>query len=145
MTKIASKFGGLSASVADTFKMPIISPVTDQPLKDKSGKEAFLELASADSEIGRKIARERQAAMTQRALRGRAIAQDDPTEQNIALIAALTRSWYLVDLDGKQIDVPFSLENATELYSDPGMAWLYRQAFVAANEVANFIKRSSIA
>lgn len=141
---MTSKFGGLTAKVSDAYKMPIISPETDQPLKDKDGKEAFIELLSADSEVGRRIDSARQAALTQRAMRGKITgAGDDSLEQNIAKIAALTRGWYLVDLTGNPIDVPFSLQNAIELYSDPGSAWLYRQAFTAANEVANFIKRSS--
>ncbi len=141
---MTSKFGGMAASVSETFKMPIISPLTDKPLKDKSGKEAFIELLSADSDVGRKLDREQQQALTQRAMRGnRAGVGDDALEQNILKLAALTRGWLLLDLDGHPIDVAFSPQNAVELYSDPGMGWLYRQAFTAAHEVANFIKRSS--
>lgn len=141
---MTGKFGGLSANISDAFKMPIISPVTDAPLKDKDGKEAFIELLSADSDIGRRIDRERTTALTKRQLRGKiAGAADNAIEQNYATIASLTRGWYLLDLAGNPIDVAFSEQNALELYSSPETAWIYRQAFVAVNEVANFIKSSS--
>jgi hypothetical protein len=140
-----SKFAGLGARVSDTYRMPIISPLTDQPIRSKDGKsEAYIDLISADSEVGRQFDREAQQAITQKMLRGaRGALGADRQEQDVRKIAALTKGWCLIDHDGNVMDVPFSEAAAIELYSEPEMAWIFRQASVAAHEVANFIRRSS--
>jgi hypothetical protein len=141
---MTGKFAALSVDVESAFNMPIISPKTDTPLKDSSGKEAFVSFLSADSEAGRKIDRA-QSFQTIRRLRSGRNLQDgeDLTKDQIDKLVALTTEWYLVDLEGEPIDVPFSKENARDLWSDPGMGWLQRQAWVFVSNAANFIKGSS--
>lgn len=141
-----SKFGALAANVSQGFKVVLIDPLTDLPIKDASGKEAFVEVLSADSEKGRAFENERAKQFNRRMMRGRAAQEEgeDQRQNNIAKLAALTASWHLVDPATKSvIDVPCSEANATELYSEPGMGWLFMQAWLGANETANFIKRSS--
>lgn len=139
-----SKFSALAADVASAMNMPIVSPLTDGILKDKSGKEAFVTLLSADSAEGRAVDRA-QSNQTMRKIRsGRNLADDeDLTEGQIEKLVALTTGWHLVDLKGDPIDVPFSVENARELWNDAGMSWLRRQAWVFVNTAGNFIKSPS--
>ena len=59
------------------------------------------------------------------------------------LLAALTKGWKLVDLDGNPIDVPFSQENARELYALTAVAWLRDQVDEYIGDRANFSKASS--
>jgi hypothetical protein len=139
-----SKFGALSANVAETFKVELIDPGTDLPIVDKQGNTAFVEVLSGDSEVGREFDKQRRKQQMMRAMRGRnqMLAQEDPLDENQAKLARLTRSWHLVEPGtGELVDLPCNEQTALELYSDGGAQWLYRQVFLGANEVANFIKR----
>lgn len=143
---MSNKFAALAANVSDAFKVEIIDPITDLPIKDKDGKTAFIEVYSADSDAGRVFDKEQRAAMRRKAMRSRngVVEPGDQLEENVAKCAALTKSWYLLDPTTKQpIEVPCTAENAAELYGAPGMSWLFVQAWVAANDTANFMKRSS--
>jgi hypothetical protein len=65
-------------------------------------------------------------------------------EVNIAKCAALTAGWHLVDPETLEpIDEPFTVENASELYSLPLTSWIWVQPWAAANNHVNFIKRSA--
>lgn len=139
-----SKFAALAADVASAFRMPVISPLTEEPIKDKEGKEAYVELLSADSEAGRKIDRVQSIAAVRKLRSGRNLQdEDDLSEGQIDKLVALTVGWYLVDPDGNPMDVPFSERDARELWNAQGMAWLRRQAWVFVNTAGNFIKRPS--
>lgn len=140
-----SKFGALAAAVSETFRVTIIDPATDQPLKDRDGKEAFIEVISFDSDKGLAFDKSKRTSQVQRAMRGASrVAQDDPLDEMQAKLAHVTVSWHLVDPETLEpIDVPCNEQNALELYTANGMQWLYRQVFVGANETANFMKRPS--
>jgi hypothetical protein len=140
-----SKFSALAANVSESFPMQIISPATDAVLKDRDGKEAFISFLSADSDAGRKIDRAQSLQVVRKMRSGRNLQNDDEdlTEGQIEKLAALTTGWHLVDLDGEHLDVPFSPENARELFNDPGLSWLRRQAWVFVNTAGNFIKARS--
>lgn len=141
-----NKFGALAANVSETFKVTIIDPSTDQPLKDKNDKEAYVEVLSSDSKEGRAFDKQRRTTQQQRAMRGgnRLLAQSDPLDDEQAKLAHLTKGWHLVDpATLEPIDVPCSEQNALELFTADGMQWLYRQVWLGANETANFIKRPS--
>jgi hypothetical protein len=140
-----SKFGALAANVSEAFKVEIIDPLTDEVIKDKDGKVAYVEVGSTDSDEARKFDKARRAVFTRRAIRGRnqEIIEDDQLEENIAKLARLTKSWHLVDPATQEvIDVPCNEANALELYSEPGTTYIYRQVWVGASGTANFIKRS---
>lgn len=141
-----NKFGSLSANTEQTFKVVLISPYDDLPIADKSGKEAYIEVLSSDSDIGRAFDKNRRQAAQQRAMRGRSalLAQDDPLEENQAKLSKLTRSWHLVDPSTKEVlTVPCTEQNALELYSDGGAQWIFRQTWLGAIETANFIRKPS--
>lgn len=138
-----SKFGALVANVDQPFKHEIISPVTGSVLRDKHGVVAFIEVYSIDSPSVRQIDKERRAAQGRQARAGD-FELPDNLEDNFARCAAVTKSWHLVDpasLD--PLDVPCTRENALELYSEPGLNWLFVQAWLTVNRTANFMKRPS--
>lgn len=140
---MASKFAALAANVSDSFNMPIISPLTEGVLKDHEDKQAYISLLSADSDAGRKVDRAQSTQAVRKLRSGRNLQDDeDLTEGQIEKLVALTTGWYLVDLDGNPLEVEFSPQNARELWNDPAMGWLRRQAWVFVNTAANFIKSS---
>lgn len=143
---MSSKFAALAANVSQAFKVELIDPVSDAVIKDKGGKVSFIEVYSIDSEAGRKFDKDQRAIVARKSMRSRngIVEPTDQLELNVAKCAALTKSWHLVDpANGEVIDVPCNAENAAELYSAAGTSWLFVQAWVGANETANFIKRSS--
>lgn len=138
-----SKFAALAIEVEKPSRMVLVHPVSRQPVRDKEGKEAFINLYSADSEMARK----HQRAVTRRqlAMRGRAKNTPEELEANaVGLLAALTApDWYLVDFNGDPIDVPYSPENARELYTEPAVSWIREQVDEYVGDRGNFSKASS--
>ena len=55
-----------------------------------------------------------------------------------ALLAALTKGWSLVTLDGAPIDVPCTPENARELYGTPDLAFIRRQVDEFVADLGNY-------
>lgn len=145
---MTSKFGSLTATAAavETFRVEIVDTVTDVVLRDKAGKAAFIEVLAADGDVGRAFDKEQRAVMFRKARKSRngIVDDDDQLEQNIAKCARLTKAWYLVDPETREpLDVPCTEDNAAELYAAPNMGWLFMQPWTAANNAANFIKRSA--
>jgi hypothetical protein len=143
---MTNKFGQLAAATSETFRVELIDALTDTVIKDKAGKVAFIEVMSADSEVGRKFDKEQRAIFRRKQMKSRngIVEGDDQLEENINKCAVLTKAWYLVDpATREEIAVPCTAENAVELYSAPGMNWLFLQPWVAAQNAANFIKRSA--
>lgn len=138
-----AKFGALVARVDQAHRENIISPLTGEVLKDKNGKAAFIEVYSSDSKVGRDFDLEQRSAL-KRQMR---VGDFEPTDDlvvNQKKCAALTRDWYLVDpATLEPINEPCTPENALALYSEPGINWLFVQAWVAANRTANFMLRPS--
>lgn len=145
---MTNKFGSLTgtASAAETYRVEIVDTVTEAVLRDVTGKAAYIEVLAADGDVGRAFDKEQRAVMFRKARKSRngIVEDDDQFEQNIAKCARLTKAWHLVDPISRQpLDVPCTEANAIELYSAPNMGWLFMQPWVAANNAANFIKRSA--
>lgn len=105
-----AKFGSLSGSASDPYRVILIDPVTDEPLRDVNGVELFIDVLSAQSDAGRKFDHERAQVLTRRAMRGRAkdIVDDDQFEANVQKLARLTVAWHLVDPATKEpLDVSY--------------------------------------
>lgn len=137
-----SKFAALALPVEQPARMIIHHPVTQKPLCDEAGKQAFIDVWSADSETRRKF--ERASANRRLARRARAkITAEEIEAEQVALLVALTAGWHLVDLNGRAIEEPFTPDNARELYAEPAMAWLREQVDEFASDRANFAKASS--
>jgi hypothetical protein len=137
-----SKFDALALAVDKPARLLLQHPKTGLPLKDKEGKEAFIDLLSSDSDTARKQqhanANKRFAQRVRRPL-----TSEELDAENIDILAALTVGWHLVGLDGEALAVPFSTENAKELYAAPQLAWVREQAQAFAESRANFAKASS--
>lgn len=141
-----SKFGNLAADVSKPFVVELIDPSTDDVIRDKDGKAAFIAVWSSDGVQARAFDKSKRKDLMLRIKKSRTgkVDPDDALEENMAKLAALTESWYLVDrLTGDPIDVQCNPENAADLYSPPGMGWLFIQPWVASNDAANFLPKPS--
>jgi hypothetical protein len=141
-----SKFGSLAADVSAPFRVELIDPTTEDVIRDKAGKAAYINVWSTDSEFGRAFDKKDRKDLMLRIKKSRTgiVEPDDALEKNMAKLAVLTDSWYLVDrLTGEPIDVPCNPENAADLYSPPGMGWLFIQPWVGASDAANFLPKPS--
>ena len=99
-----SKFKGMSVPVDKAERMTITHPISTEPLVDKSGKAAYLDLFSGDSERARSY--NRRSTQKRLDMRGRAVVSAASIESdNYGLLAEITAGWYLVDLDGNPTDV----------------------------------------
>jgi hypothetical protein len=141
-----SKFGNLAADVSKPFVVELIDPSTEEVIRDASGKVAFIAVWSADSDQARKYDKAKRKELMLRIKKSRTgkVEPDDALEENIAKLSVLTDSWHLVDrVTGEVIDVPCTPENAADLYSPPGMGWLFVQPWIGANDAANFLPKPS--
>lgn len=132
------KFAGLEIAIDKPGRLILSHPITRQPLRDPDGKEAWIELFSADSDIARK----HQQAIQRRRLAQRGnrlrITPEELEAEAVDLLAALTAGWYLVSLNGEPLNVPFSVENARELYAVPAMTWVREQVDEFAADRGNY-------
>lgn len=137
-----SKFSGLALAVDKPQRMALLHPVTRQPLRDADGNEAYIDLWSGDSEVARK--QERAITTRRLAVRGRTkITAGEIEADAVDMLVALTAGWRLLDLDGRPIDVPYTSQNARELYQEPALAWLRAQVDEFCGDRANFSPASS--
>jgi hypothetical protein len=137
--KQMSKFGSLAPS---DKPHRVIIKLDGKPIVGKDGKPFFIDVYSEDGAVGRRVDKEQRDQALANARNG--IEQPSQLEINIAKCAALTACWYLVDPETLEaIDVPCTVENAKELYSLPLTTWIWVQPWAAANNHANFIKRSA--
>jgi hypothetical protein len=137
-----NKFSGLELEVEKPYRLILLHPITRQPLRDAEGNEAYVEHYSADSEIARK--HQRAVQRRRLAMRGRLkITPEEIEAEATEVLAALTVGWFLVDLTGNPIDLPFTQQDARELYSSPAVGWLREQLDESAADRGNFSKGSS--
>ena len=132
----------LELEVDKPSRMVILNPRDNMPMKDKDGKEAYVDVYSSDSDIGRKFTRE----ITTARLRTRnpnALTGDKLEGEKVDLLAALTAGWHLVNFVGDPIDMECTRENARKLYSNNKMQWLADQVDSFAGTRANFSRASS--
>jgi len=141
-----SKFSALAANVAESFRVELINPVTDDILRDKDGNPAFVDVLSTDSPAGREFDTEARQRAFRSARKSRTGMPDDidQLDENQRKLAKLTKGWNLVDPhSGDVIDEPCTQASALELYREPGLNWLFTQVFAAAANAGNFMKRNS--
>lgn len=139
------KFSALAANVANTHRVELIDPITEDILRDRSGNAAYIDVLSMESEAGRAFDEEQRKRAFRQARKSRSGMPDDinPREENQQKLARLTKGWHLVDPNTREVlDVSCSSEAALELYSEPGMDWIFRQVLAEAANAGNFLKRS---
>lgn len=141
---MTSKFAALAANISDTHRVELIDPISDDVLRDKDGNAAYIDVLSTDSEPGRAFDADARKRAFRSARKSRTGMPDDidQMEENQQKLAKLTRGWHLVDPSTREtIDVPCTAANALELYSEPGMNWLFQQVFAGAANAGNFMRR----
>jgi hypothetical protein len=137
-----NRVSGLELEVNAPFRLILVHPVTRQPMRDTEGNSAYIDHYSADSEIARK--HQRAVQRRRLAMRGRMkITPEELEAEATEILAALTAGWYLVDLKGNVIDLPFTQENARELYANPAVGWLREQLDESTADRSNFSLGSS--
>lgn len=137
-----SKFGALALEVDAPARMTINHPNTGLPIRDAKGDVAWIDLYSNDSQIAVKARR----LITNSRLRMRnrdAVDAERLEIEGTELLADLTVGWNLLAPDGSKIDVPYSRQNAIELYSDHAIPWLREQVDTFVGNRANFSRASS--
>lgn len=139
-----SKFAALQLEVDKPSRMEVLDPRTNQPYraKDGSGRTAYVDVYSSDSNIARK---HNMAIQRRRiAMRGRVkITPEELEAEAVELLVALTAGWLLIAPNGEVIDLPFTAENAREVYSDRSMLWLRNAVDEFSSDRANFSQASS--
>jgi hypothetical protein len=126
-----SKFSALEIEVDAPARLKLLDK-KQQPYRNGDGREAWIELHSADSDIARKHNR----MITKKRLgmrRGIRLTPEELEAEQIELFVALTTGWDLV-----VTDLEFSQLNARELYSNPKTPHIREQIDEFVNTRENF-------
>jgi hypothetical protein len=136
-----SRFASLALDTDTPRRMTIIHPKTREPMVDRDGVEAFLDLLALTSAPAQK-ARNR---IQQRRIeaRQRRVTVEDTEAESMEVLAACTVAWHLVGLDGAHINVPCDRDAALELYTTPGLRFIVDQAITFADSAGNYLPGSS--
>lgn len=140
------KFDGLGLAVETPAKALLTHPINQTALVDADGKQAYVEILSYDSREAQQLA---QAATNRRIkVRGGAgtvrLTAEELEQERVDVLAALTRGWYLLSLDGTPIaDATFTTANARELYAHPSTRWIREQVELGAGDRSLFTKAPS--
>jgi hypothetical protein len=133
--------GALCLETDRPYKVPLVYPGTEEVIKDKEGREAYIEVRSFDSAEAMGFDRERRIELNRKAVRGKLNqeVEQDPLDEQMRKLASLTMSWHLVDpVTRETIDLPCTSENALEIYKYPKLHWIYRRALGGALDEGNF-------
>ncbi len=128
----------LAIDVTQSVKVSLLNPKTRQPIRDADGNEAYIELVSLDSpEV---LAVQKVAKNKRLKARGRVTMTADELDAELAetLIAA-TKSWNLISLDGKALNVELTPITARTVYTDARFAWIREQVSEALDDRATFL------
>lgn len=137
-----SKFAALAVAVDRPARMTILHPTTGQPIYvlGANGKPtaefAWIDVYSTDSDIFR--AHERAASNRRMRSRARRLTAEDIEAETVETYVVLTAGWRLVGLNGVPSDVPFTPENARELYGANELAFIRRQVDAFSADLGNF-------
>lgn len=131
-----SKFSAFEIEIDKPSRMMLLDR-NRQPYRNGEGHAAWIDLYSGDSDIARK--HRRGVTRKRLAMRGRGkVAPEEIEAEDNELLAALTAGWDLVITD-----VPFTAENARDLYSNPRVPHIREQVEEFVFDRANFSKASS--
>lgn len=136
-----SRFARLALDTETPRRMAIRHPATGEPMRDVQGREAYLDLLSLSSAAAQKA----RSAVQQKRIdaRVRTVSLDEAVQEAMHVLAACTKGWHLVGLDGEAIDVPCTPDAAHELYTSPGLRFVADQASTFADAAGNFLPGSS--
>jgi hypothetical protein len=127
---------GLRINTDIASDMPIVHPVTKQPVVDATGSPAFIRLTPFESPAGRALDRKQQ---DENLKRGRAITRDENEAAFVEKLVAITKDWHLVNLgSGEAMGVSCTPDMARAIYPDDGFLWLKSQVVIYAADLGNF-------
>ncbi len=132
-------FNKLALAVDKPFRVLLRRP-DDKPLVDAAGKQAFVDVVSADSRKAKDIA----SGILARRQRGEQITN---REAQVETIAGLTTGWYLLCPNGEplcgadNVPIEFSVENAKIVYAVEGADYIFEQVVAGAYSRVNFMPR----
>ena len=136
-----TRFAKLALATDTPRRMTICHPATGEPLVDAEGRSAFLDLLALTSAPAQKA---RNAIQQKRIdARVRRVTVAEAEDEAMSVLAACTKGWHLVGLDGAHIDVECTPAAALELYTTTGMRFLAEQATIFADNAGNFLPGSS--
>lgn len=129
----------LAKACDKSFPLELLHPVSEKPLG------VFINILGKESSIVKKHTRDTR----NEELRAEAMLEESGKKPEVETIekiqakavkfyVACTVGWDNVVYKGKEL--PFSVENATMLYSDEGMEWIRKQIDIAVGKLENFIK-----
>lgn len=131
MDKLPDVLAGLGLDPDAPSRMEIIHPVTKEPMPG-----AWIDLRSWDSEVAHQHRQD--TARRQRQI-GRALTQDEDEAETNLLVAKLVAGWSLVDLYGKPLNVPYTVDTAAALLGSRAGRWLRGQVLVYLNNAGNWM------
>lgn len=136
-----SRFARLALDTETPRRMIIRHPATGEPIVDRNGKEAYLELYALSSRRAQKV----RAGIQQRRIeaRVRRVTVQEAEDEAMAVLAACVKDWHLVGFDGEEIAIAPSEAAAQELFATDGMRYLFEQATLFADAAGNFLPASS--
>ena len=136
-----SRFAALALDTETPRRMMIRHPATGAVMRDAEGREAYLDLLSLSSATAQKA----RSAVQQKRIdsRVRTVSLTDAVQEAMHVLAACTKGWHLVGLDGAALDVPCTPDTAHELYTTPGLRFVADQATDFADAAGNFLPGSS--
>jgi hypothetical protein len=135
-----SRFAALALATEEARRMPIRHPATGDVMTDADGAEAYIDLLSLNSAPAQKA----RAAIQQRRIDAgmRRVTLDEAEAEALTVLAACTKGWHLVGLDGQAIPVPCDAAAAQELYTTPGLRFIADQATRFADTAGNYLPAS---
>ena len=134
-----SRFSDLALSLDQTGRMTILHPVTGQPLVSvATGEAAWIDVLAAQSPAGRAHQRQMLVRALERGGQARRASYEDVMGDEAARLSKLVRGWFLVSLDGRPMEVPFSEGAALELFTEESLWWLRDQVATFAADLGNF-------
>lgn len=129
-----SLFSGLEIETDKAFRVLLNDP-DGNPLLDESDKQGWIDVISTDSKTAERAQRARRDKM----ISGQKLTAETSDRAGAEILAQLTTGWYLVGLNRKPLDAPFSIENAQTLYLNSAASYITEQVRSAAATRSHFM------
>jgi hypothetical protein len=120
---------------------PLIHRVIDEEGKVHTGLQGYIDVWGNESPNGIAARSEFDKLVREGVL----VANGDEGYNLAAwLLSRMTVGWFLVDIEGNEIDVPFDVDTAEQLYLHPGLRYIWEPLFVASHSRASFLPLASL-
>lgn len=124
----------LDLRIRDLATMPVMHPISGEPLMMPDGRPQTITLYGLDSAPYRRTLA--QVLATRQG--GAPVADEEVPELTRTLVAACIQDWTLEAADGSEMPAP-TPETAGQLLAEPGLGWLVRQCDVYIATRAHYL------